>query len=152
MHVVQVTGQLSNQVRERLTRLRKGATRPDLPILHPDPLTTKCKPTAPTRRRQHRLSPSEASALIEAVTDGAAIGELARQYGIDRSTVLDHVNRPQARRHAPALNQAEVEVAAALYRAGQSFREVGVQLGVHASTVRQYLLREGVKPRDRRGR
>jgi predicted transcriptional regulator len=43
-------------------------------------------------------------------------------------------------------------VATELHKAGNSFRDVGKWLGVHASTVRQYLIRAGIEPRERKGR
>ncbi len=39
-----------------------------------------------------------------------------------------------------------------LYQGGQSLEDVGVHLGVHASTVRTALLRDGVAIRDCQGR
>jgi DNA-binding CsgD family transcriptional regulator len=41
------------------------------------------------------------------------------------------------------LDGHQVEEAAHLRRLGKSFRDIGNHLGVHASTVRQYLRRAG---------
>ena len=40
-------------------------------------------------------------------------------------------------------------MATELHKAGNSFRDVGKWLGVRASTVRQYLIRAGIEPRER---
>lgn len=87
--------------------------------------------------------------MVAAVNDGVAISQLARQYGVDDSTVRDHLSRPRTKRRSPALTGQEVLLATQLYRTGTSFRGIGKQLGVHASTVRQYLLKAGIQPRDR---
>jgi len=78
-----------------------------------------------------------------------AVDELARQFAVHRSTVLDHLNRSNARRRYPALDEGGVKEAVQLYRSGVSLRGIGTRLGVHASTVRLTLLRVGVRTRDR---
>jgi hypothetical protein len=110
-------------------------------------LPTKSRP----RRRQRRLSSAQVSELTAAAKDGVPLSELAHRYDIDRSTVVDHLNRPVTPRRYPALGEAQVEEAVGLYEAGMSFREVGRTLGVHASTARQYLIRAGVGPERPRG-
>jgi lambda repressor-like predicted transcriptional regulator len=89
--------------------------------------------------------------LIAAYEDGAAVNDLARRFGVHRSTVLDHLNRSQARRRYPALDEHGQDVAAQLYRSGLSLRDVGITLGVHASTIRMALMKAGVVRRDCRG-
>jgi DNA-binding CsgD family transcriptional regulator len=96
--------------------------------------------------------PAQVSELTAAANDGVRLSELARRYGVDRSTVVDHLNRPATVRRSPALSEAEVEEAVRRYEAGMSFREVGQVFGAHASKVRQYIARAGVKPRGRSGR
>ena len=59
-----------------------------------------------------------------------------------------HEWRPEVRsRLALALAEERLGEAIRLYQAGQSLRSVGLVLGVHATTVRSYLLKAGVKPR-----
>jgi len=90
--------------------------------------------------------------LVVSYGMGTPINELAKDFEIHRSTVLDHLNRSPARRRYPALDSHGVEVAERLYRAGLSLREVGAALSVHASSVRQALIRAGVPTRDAHGR
>jgi IS30 family transposase len=90
--------------------------------------------------------------LTSACESGAAINDLAEQFEIHRSTVLEHLNRSEPRRRRyPALDESEVEVAVQLYATGLSLRNVGIALGVHASTVRLSLRRAGVPLRQRNG-
>ena len=105
-----------------------------------------------SRRRQRRLSQDQVAELIASYRVGVLINDLAVQFQIHRSTVLDHVNRAGTRRRYPALEPPEVEEAAQLYRAGQSLRVIGIHFGVHASTVGQYLVRSGIRLRDCQGR
>jgi DNA-binding CsgD family transcriptional regulator len=105
-----------------------------------------------TLRRQRRLSPEQVDELIASYQVGVPINDLAAQFEIHRSTVLDHVNRAGTRRRYPALEVRDVEEAAELYRTGQSLRNIGIHFGIHASTVRQYLVRAGIKLRDCQGR
>jgi len=96
--------------------------------------------------------PEELEALLGGYERGAPINELADQFAIHRSTVLDHLNRSFARRRYPVLDDKGVEVAKRLYGSGLSLRDVGTALEVHASTVRSALLNAGVQMRDRHRR
>ena len=150
---VEVTGQQSNlSVKARLNRLHEWITHSEQVVRALKGITDRPPGASSLRRRQHRISPKQVHELIAAYKMGVPINELARQFVIHRSTVLDHVNRAGTKRRYPALGRLEVEEASQLYRAGKSLREVGKHFGVHASTVGQYLVRAGIKLRDCQGR
>jgi len=137
-----VTGQQSNlSVKARLDRLHRWAAGVDQ-VVHSrrEPADAK-NTTSPGRRRQRCLSDDQVHSLVEAYEAGVAINELAAEFHVHRTTVLDHVNRAGTKRRYRALRSQQLEEAAQLRGAGKSFRDIGRCLGVHASTVRQHLTR-----------
>lgn len=149
-NLVRVRGQLSNQTKVRLDRLRRQLSGSDQGVCDsPDWFGSRL--TLPERRRQRQLSEEDLAAAKQAIAAGASVSEVARRYRVHHSTISDHLNRPEGPRKTPAMGPVEVEQAIDLYRSGLSFRAIGRGLGVHASTVRQYLLNAGVKPRSRVG-
>jgi IS30 family transposase len=140
---VEVTGQQSNQVKGRLDRLHRSLIPCNQGVCAPEPLLGTPTTAPPRRRRQRRLSVEQVRNLVHAYQTGVAVNRLAADFGVHRSTVLDHVHRAGTRRRYPALDGHQVEEAAHLRRLGKSFRDIGNHLGVHASTVRQYLRRAG---------
>jgi hypothetical protein len=149
---VQVTEQLSNQsARHRLDRLRGRLNHSEQGLYHKEAASEK-HPARPSRRRQRRLSPEQVAALVAAVSDGwpsvswlASTASMTRRSGTTSSGL-----RPGAA-HPPSL-RARFGRRLNSTKLGRSFRKVVHELGVHASTVRQYLIRAGVEPRDRQGR
>jgi DNA-binding CsgD family transcriptional regulator len=139
---VEVTGQLSNHsVAGLVARLHLSLTSRDQ-VLHPHPKAADATVTpSPPRRRQRCLSDDQVRSLVEAYKAGIAINELAAEFHVHRSTVLDHLNRAGTKRRHPAVDSHQVEEAAQLRGAGKSFRDIGRHFGVHASTVRQHLVR-----------
>lgn len=135
-------GQLSNQsVAPVVARLHQSLIRRDQ-VVHPHREPSGANVTSsPPRRRQRRLPDDQVRSLIEAYKKGAAINELAADFGVHRATVLDHLNRAGTKRRYTALDSHQVEEAARLRGVGKSFRDIGRHLGVHASTVRQHLTR-----------
>src|SRR6202020_1591191 len=74
-------------------------------------------PAAPSVRKtrkqvQRRLPSAEVDQLVATYEAGAKVRDLASQYGINRSTVLEHTKRAGVGRHHPALTPEEVEEAA----------------------------------------
>jgi DNA-directed RNA polymerase specialized sigma24 family protein len=100
------------------------------------------------RQTQHRLSPSEAGALVSAYQAGRSVAALSRDFKINKSTVQAHLvraNVPLRPQKVLTADQA-VEVVA-LYLAGQTLKQLGPKFGVGHNTVRNYLLRAGVELR-----
>jgi DNA-directed RNA polymerase specialized sigma24 family protein len=108
--------------------------------------------TRTLRRVQRKLTDEQLRKLFVGYEQGRPIDELAAHFGIHRSTVLDHLNRSTAKRRYPALDERRIKLAIERYGAGLSLREVGITLDVHASTVRQALIKSGVSLRDPHGR
>jgi DNA-directed RNA polymerase specialized sigma24 family protein len=145
---VEVSGELSNH--DILSRI--GQLHAVVLDQRADPATPPVLASAAPRRRQRRLPPAQVAELTTAYESGAAINDLAKRFGIHRSTVLEHLNRSETRgQRYPALDEHEVDVAMQLYGTGLSLRNVGIALGVHASTVRLSLRRAGVTLRQRNG-
>jgi len=82
------------------------------------------------------------------------LDELAREFGVHRRTVADHLERLGVARmvNLPKLTPTDIERAAIQYRAGDSLATVGKMLHVDASTVQRALKRTGVAIRPRPGR
>ena len=98
------------------------------------------------------MGSDEADQLVTDYQAGTKVKDLAARYGINRNTVIGHINRAGVRRHYPALQGAELEVARHLYESGQSASVVAGHFGIDTSTVWRTLHRAGVKMRDSQGR
>ena len=96
---------------------------------------------------QRRLSRPEIEALVADYEAGGRVGELARVYGIHRTTVSAHVAR--AGKTRSQLTEAQVDEAVRPYEQGWSLRAVGRQLDVADKTVRRMLDSRAVAVRPR---
>jgi hypothetical protein len=65
------------------------------------------------------------------------LDELAGEFGVNRRTVADHLERLGVARRVnlPKLTPTDIERAVSQYRAGDSLATVGKTLNVDASTV-----------------
>lgn len=86
---------------------------------------------------QRRLSPLEVEALIADFEAGGRVGELAKVYGIHRTTVSAHVAR--AGKTRSQLTEAQIDEAVCLYEEGWSLRAVGERLDVTDKAIRRLL-------------
>ena len=107
----------------------------------------------PTRPVQRRLTQSDIAAAATGYHEGRSLTDLAREYGVHRRTVADHLERLGIVRRVnlAKLTTAAVRRAATRYRAGESLATVGRALNVDASTVQRALKRAGVPLRPRPG-
>ncbi len=96
---------------------------------------------------QRRLSQPEVEALLADYEAGGRFGELAKVYGIHRTTVSAHVAR--AGKTRGQLTEAQVDEAVRLYGQGLSLRAVGNRLNVTDKTIRRVLDRQAVAVRPR---
>jgi DNA-binding transcriptional ArsR family regulator len=104
-------------------------------------------------QQQRRLSPVEASELVDAYRAGAAQRDLARRFGIHRTTVTAHLRRAGVSlRSTEKLTQDTVAEAAALYEQGWSLARIATKFDVYPQSVRYRLLAFGVRMRDTHGR
>jgi len=109
---------------------------------------------AGTKRREHgeaqaiqrRLTTDQVAGLGGAYLAGSTVRQLAARFGINRTTVLEHLERLGIPRRANQrkLTDEQVTEARRRYEEGQSLAALGVRFGVHAETVRRELHRAGV--------
>ena len=126
-----------------------------------DNLSSNTRPASPqvsgakrAYRPNRRLNRAERTQLAEQYHIGMPALELARQYGINRHTVVKHLKRDgiAIRGGQVKLTPDMIERAKRLYVDGQSLAAVGEQLGVDASTVHKALKKAGMQMRDTHGR
>jgi hypothetical protein len=74
---------------------------------------------------------------------------LVSQFGINRTTVLNQLERRGVPRRAAVrkLTDADVQAAARCYNSGEPLKVVAALFGVSANTIRQELMRAGVQMR-----
>lgn len=105
------------------------------------------------RQNQVRLSPAGVDELVLAYQQGATVRELVEQFGVHRTTVLDHLKRRGIARRANIrkLTDEQVQQAARYYRAGNSLVTTGMHFGVDGTTIAREFRKAGVGVRRRRG-
>jgi hypothetical protein len=76
--------------------------------------------------------------------------ELAKDYGLHRTTAARHVAR--AGKTRPVMTEAQIDEAVVLYRDGWTLHNVGQRLGVADQTIRRVLVDRAVtiRPGGRR--
>lgn len=106
-----------------------------------------------TKPVQRRLTQSELSTVAAEYQNGRSLQDLAREFGVHRRTVADHLERlgMDRRVNRPKLTPRDVEQAISQYRAGDSLATVGKALRVDASTVQRALKQSGIGIRPRPG-
>jgi hypothetical protein len=106
-----------------------------------------------SRRTARRLTADEVDALVAVYRSGASVPQLVKQFGVNRTTVLAHLERRGIPRRPCVAKLTEDEIAAAArdYGDGKSLAKLGAAFGVNAETIRRALLRVGVEIRPRRG-
>jgi len=107
----------------------------------------------PTKPVQRRLTSSEVAAVAAEYEHGRSLEDLAREFGVHRRTVADHLERLGIARRVnlPKLTPTDIERAVSQYQAGDSLATVGKTLNVDASTVQRALKQAGVAIRPRPG-
>jgi DNA invertase Pin-like site-specific DNA recombinase len=120
-------------------------------LLRRPPSGPKPVRTRTARKTARRLSSPDVHALVEAYGAGSSIYELARQFGIHRSTVSAILERKGVSRRYRLLEDDRLDRAVELYAAGKSLTDVGAALGVNRSTVALALKKSGASLRPRPG-
>ena len=102
---------------------------------------------------QRRLSVADIGDLCRLYREGASIDALARQYKVNRTTVITHLDRLgiERRRVARKMTDDSVATAATRYGQGASLTIVAQEFGVHARTLAREFHRAGVAIRPRLG-
>lgn len=102
--------------------------------------------------RPKKLSSSIVSKLVLDYSDGMAIHEIAKKYGVHRATISGHLDRAGVSRRPRSLSEAQIDEAVELYESGLSLEKIGNRLGFDSTTVLKELRLRGVRMRDTHGR
>lgn len=107
----------------------------------------------PTRQKQRRLAPDQIDEVVARYVDGESIDGLARAYGINRTTVISHLERNgiQRRRNPRKMTDAKAKAAADRYATGISLAVVAAEFGVCDRTLRREFESLEVEIRPRPG-
>jgi hypothetical protein len=99
------------------------------------------------KQHQRRLTAPEIQKLKLAYKSGATLRDLAKEFQIHRTTAAEVLERAGIARRGNGPSDSEVREAIRLYGEGKSTAVIGVSLGFSADTIRQHLLRAGVRIR-----
>jgi DNA-binding CsgD family transcriptional regulator len=79
--------------------------------------------------------------------------ELAKEFGINRETALEHLKRAGIARmpHVRKLTDELVQEAGRLYETGLSLKNVAARFNVNETTIRNEFTHAGMQVRPRRG-
>ncbi|MFM7536970.1 MAG: hypothetical protein ACKO91_14415 [Acidimicrobiales bacterium] len=104
----------------------------------------KSKPVS--RQLQRRLKPLEIDELVVMYEAGSSVPTVAESFGINRETVMLHLERRgvQRRAHVRKLTDRDVRAAAEHYGSGDSMKSLTTLFGVDATTLRRELAAIGV--------
>lgn len=130
---------------------RSDQGRPLRKLLHHPPSGPKAVRTPTPRKTARRPDKGDIEALVESYEDGSTVYELARRFGIHRSTVSVVLERRGVSRRYRLLEGVTLDRAIELYAAGKALDQVGEDLGVNRSTVALALKKAGVRLRPRPG-
>lgn len=102
---------------------------------------------------QRRLSAGDIHELCHLYSEGGAIDALARQYEVNRTTIITHLDRAGIERRRVARKMTDDSVARAVtrYRDGASLAVVAKEFDVHGRTLAREFRRAGVSIRPRHG-
>ncbi len=108
--------------------------------------------TPVSRRVVRRLTTEQVAELVESYRAGDSVPIVAKRFGIDRSTVLAHLDRAGVPRRPTvrAMTDAQVQEAARLYAEGLSLLRTGERFGVSDKTILKEFRKAGVRTRPRR--
>jgi AraC-like DNA-binding protein len=110
-------------------------------------------PPNQTHRAQRQLRAHDVDALVEHYRAGETIIQLAGRFGINRTTVIAHLDRRGVERRAIAKqwDHETLTSAARSYADGSSLADIAAQFGLDPSTIANRFRRAGVSIRPRRG-
>lgn len=103
----------------------------------PDPQSATKRPPTPLPDRVRRLLSSEVDEIRDSYRAGATVGQLAKQYDINRETVRQILNQAAIPRRPRGLTDEQITEAVLLYRGGLSLARIGQRFGVDAHTVKR---------------
>jgi transposase-like protein len=102
---------------------------------------------------QRRLSTADVEHICASYLNGSSIDELAQSHGVNRTTIIKHLDNEGVprRRVVRKMTDAQVAEAAAMYRDGHSLATVADQFNVDARTLGREFRKADVPIRPRRG-
>ena len=102
---------------------------------------------------QRRLSELAVDDLVRDYLAGSSIDTLAMQIGVNRTTIIHHLDRHgiERRKSVRKMTDRSVLQAAKRYEAGESLSVVAARFGIDARTLAREFRRAGVPIRRRRG-
>jgi len=103
---------------------------------------------------QRRLSDHDVDVLCSAYRDGSSIDSLAERLGVNRTTIINHLDRRcvERRKSVRKMTDRSVRQAARRYEAGESLKGVAARFDVDARTLAREFEGAGIKIRPRHGR
>lgn len=105
------------------------------------------------RQQQRRLAADQVDEVVARYIEGESIDGLAREYRINRTTVISHLERHgvDRRRNPRKMTDAKVRAAAERYATGISLAAVAAEFDVCDRTLRREFESAGIRPRRRPG-
>jgi hypothetical protein len=102
---------------------------------------------------QRRLSAADVNDICATYVSGRSIDDLARSYGVQRTTIIKHLDQHGVarRRVVRKMTDALVADAALAYRDGHSLKTVADKFSVDTRTLGREFRKAGVDIRPRRG-
>jgi transposase-like protein len=102
---------------------------------------------------QRRLSPADVDDICASYIGGTSIDELARSHGVNRTTIIKHLDRHGVprRRVVRKMTDALVAEAAVEYLDGRSLATVANRFNVAIRTLRREFSKAGIATRPRQG-
>lgn len=102
---------------------------------------------------QRRLSEHDVDDLVRDYESGSSIDALAARLDVNRTTIINHLDRRgiERRKSVRRMTDRSVRQAAKRYASGESLKVVAARFGVDARTLAREFKRAGIEIRSRRG-
>lgn len=125
---------------------------PDLTAVGPQPNLPVPHSVTELRHPNTRLQQEQIAELLAAYLNGEGITALARRFGVNYSTIRNHIRRSDIGfRESKGLSPAQRDELARQYLAGATIKELSERFGVGTATVHRSLNRTNT-PRRPKGR
>lgn len=112
-----------------------------------DPESESVTPRAHIQTQRHLDHEGQAK-VAAAYQEGKTMNEVARQFGLHRTTVRAILDRARVTVRPREMTAAQVNLAIKLYADGLSLQTVGERLGFNAQTIANRLQDQGVRMRS----
>lgn len=114
----------------------------------PDDTEVESVTPRPRVQTQRHLDYEGQAKVVESYQGGKTMNEVARQFGLHRTTVRAILDRAGATVRPREMSAAQVSFAVKLYADGLSLQAVGERLGFNAQTIANRLHDQGVRTRS----